>query len=262
MNTLDDRITFLSELIQTVRNDLIHQTFSSISLKEEAFDNIVTDVDVLVQERLVHALSDRFPDTAFLNEEETTHVMSDRLWIIDPIDGTKNFVRRQEDFAISVAYYENRQPVFGIVMDVAKDALYVGVEGRGAWLNGQSLSHLKNRPLREAVLDVNLKTLDYLNRVHHADIFALSKGLFAHRSIGSGALSLCRIAAGKHDVYVGDSISLWDYAAGAIILRGVGGVVELPFLDPRRPEPAPQTVIGAAHPNQIRALFEILHIQH
>lgn len=258
MNTLDDRITFLTELIQTVRNDLIHQTFSSISLKEQAFDNIVTDIDVMVQERLVTALRERFPDTAFLNEEETTHVMSDRMWIIDPIDGTKNFVRRQEDYAISVAYYENRQPVFGMVMDVAKDIMYVGVEGKGSWQNGQVMPSLMNRPLKEAVLDVNLKTLDYFYRVHHATIFTLSKGLFAHRSIGSGALSLCRIAAGKHDLYVGDSISLWDYAAGAIILRAVGGAVELPYLDPLKPEPAPQTVIGAAHTDQIRALFELL----
>lgn len=260
MNTVNDRIVFLSELIQTVRDDLVHQTITSVSLKHHAFDNIVTDVDVLVQDRLVTALSARFPDTDFLNEEEEVHHLSDRMWIIDPIDGTKNFVRRHEDYAISVAYYEHFRPVFGIVMDVAKNKLYVGIEGQTAWLDGNTLPPLINRPLREMVLDINLKTLDYLHRYHNADVFALSKGLFAHRSIGSGALSLCRIAEGKHDVYIGDSISLWDYAAGAIILRASGGSVRLPFADPLHPEPAPQLVMGAAHPDQLTALMAIMKL--
>lgn len=260
MNTLTDRMDFLAHVLQEVRIDLSHQLHSTIVLKNNAFDNIVTDVDVAVQARLVQALTKRFPDTAFLNEEETAHVMHDRMWIIDPIDGTKNFVRRQEDFAISVAYYEHRQPVFGMVMDVAKDVLYVGIEGQGAWVNGVPLTPLRYRPLREVVMDVNLKTLDQLRLLYGADVFALSRALFAHRSIGSGALSLCRLAAGKHDVYVGDHLSIWDYAAGAILVRALGGVVTFPFADPLKPEPHPQLLMAAAHTDQLRDLFEVLRI--
>lgn len=260
MNTHHDRQVFLAQLLREVRLELVHQWHTTIHLKNNAFDNIVTDVDVAVQERLVNALSSQFPDTAFLNEEATTHVMQDRMWIIDPIDGTKNFVRRQEDFAISVAYYEHRQPVFGMVMDVAKEVLYLGIEGQGAWANDVPLSPLRYRPLNEVVMDVNLKTLDQLRRTVDADVFALSRSLFAHRSIGSGALSLCRLASGKHDVYVGDHLSIWDYAAGAILVRAVGGVVAFPFADPHKPEPHPQLLMAVAHPDQLNDLMAVLRI--
>ena len=258
MNTLTERKDFLEALIRDVRQELIVQVISTISLKDNAFDNIVTDADVAVQERLVRALQDRFPDTAFLNEEASQHVMSDRMWIIDPIDGTKNFVRRQEDYAISVAYYENRQPVLGMVMDVEKNLLYVGIEHHGAWINGTPIAKTVNRPLQQSVVDVNLKTLDVLRSAHQAQVFALSRTVFAHRSIGSGALSLCRIAAGKHDVYLGDHIALWDYAAGAIVLRAAGGCVRYPFESTDGPEPAPRFVAAAAHPDQLSAVFNAL----
>ena len=213
-----------------------------------------------VQERLVSALSARFPDTAFLNEEETTHTMHERMWIIDPIDGTKNFVRRQEDYAISVAYYDRGQPVFGVVVDVAKDLWYVGIEGQGAWLNDKPLPPVIARPLKQSVMDVNLKTLDKL-RIHYgAEVDALSHTLFAHRSIGSGALSLCRIAAGKHDLYLGDHLSIWDYAAGAIILRAVGGEVAFPFADPSTPEPSPQLLVASASTAQLQELSTVLNV--
>lgn len=260
MNTHDDRMDFLAQLLAEVRAELVHQLHATIHLKNNAFDNIVTDVDLAVQERLVNALSKRFPDTAFLNEEEESHVMHDRMWIIDPIDGTKNFVRRQEDFAISVAYYEHTQPVFGMVMDVAKEVLYLGIEGQGAWANGTALGPLRYRPLHEVMLDVNLKTLDQLRLLYGADVFALSRVLFAHRSIGSGALSLCRLASGKHDMYVGDHLSIWDYAAGAILVRALGGVVTFPFADEQRPEPYPQLLMAAAHADQLKDLFEVLHM--
>ena len=246
--------------MREVRQDLIHHVYRTLELKGNVFDNIVTDVDVAVQERLVEVLSQRYPDTAFLNEEETTHTMSDRMWIIDPIDGTKNFVRRQEDYAISVAYYDHGLPVFGVVVDVAKDLWYVGIEGEGAWLNDQELPQVIARPLKQSVMDVNLKTLDQL-RIHYgAEVYALSHTLFAHRSIGSGALSLCRIAAGKHDLYIGDHLSIWDYAAGAIILRAVGGIVTFPFADPLKPEPSPQLLVAAASTTQIQELSSVLNL--
>lgn len=260
MSTLKDRMAFLEALLREVQSELSHQIHATIHLKNDSFDNIVTDVDVAVQEQLVNALSKQFPDTAFLNEEAMTHEMHDRMWIIDPIDGTKNFVRRQEDFAISVAYYEHRQPVFGMVMDVAKAVLYVGIEGQGAWANGVPLAPLRYRPLHEVVMDVNLKTLDQLRRLVDADVFALSRSLFAHRSIGSGALSLCRLASGKHDVYVGDHLSIWDYAAGAILVRAVGGVVAFPFADPQTPEPEPQLLMAVAHADQLNDLLAVLRI--
>ena len=115
------------------------------------------------------------------------------MWIIDPIDGTKNFFRRKEDFAISIAYYENMKPVFGFVFDVVKNDIYLGIVGQGAYLNKQALSKLPIRTMNQSVLDMNLKTLYTLEEKYNANVKLVSTQVFAHRNIGSAAISMCQI---------------------------------------------------------------------
>ena len=227
---MQQKIEFLKSYLPRLRELLLKQTIAEVRIKEETFDNIVTDLDLFVQNHLTKALSEAFPDTAFLSEEDEQHIASPKMWVIDPIDGTKNFFRRQEDYAISVAYYENSEPVFGFVYDIAKDQLFLGIKGQGAWLNGDKLPDLKEKTLNQSVLDMNLKTL-YALTDKGGNIRKLNHETFAHRSIGSAALSLCRIAIGLHDIYLSSHLKFWDYAASRIILEEVGGVVHLPFTE-------------------------------
>ncbi len=225
---MNKKIDFLKQYLPKIREKLLQYPIKEISTKSK-FDDIVTDVDILVQKDLIKTLENEYPDTTFLAEEEGQLELSDQLWIIDPIDGTKNFVRQHANYCISIAYYENLKPLFGIVYDIKENDMYIAEKCKGAYLNGELLPQLRDKILNEAVIDVNLNTVYFYKNKHQLDLEKLNEQAFAHRCIGSAALSLCRIAAGTHDVYLNNRLNLWDYAAGQIILEEVGGVVEFPY---------------------------------
>lgn len=225
---IQEKIDFLTALLPKIRSKYLNQASSTITIKEDTFDNIVTDVDLLIQEELTSILSARFPEVTFLAEENDLQEFSDKMWIIDPIDGTKNFFRRNEDFGLSIAYYENKQPVFGFVYDIAKDLLYFGIRNQGAFVNSKKMEHAKLRTLHESVLDMNLKTTFVLDLKKPGCVEKLHREIFAHRSIGSASISICRIASGSHEIYIASELKLWDFAAAQLVLEEVGGVVILP----------------------------------
>lgn len=226
---MKDKIAFLETIFPEIRQLILSQKIEEVLIKENTFDNIVTNIDTQVQETLIQSLTNTFPDTQVLGEESSEHVFTDKMWIIDPIDGTKNFYRRKENFAVSIAYFEENKPIFGFVYDVMKDDLYLGITGEGAYLNKVRMKNLPARTLNEAVLDMNLKTLFTLQEKYKANVKLLSQQVFAHRNIGSAALSMCQIAKGLHDIYISSHLNLWDFAASRIILKEVGGQVFLPY---------------------------------
>lgn len=228
---MKEKIVFIESILPEIRELILSKTIQEVIVKDNEFDNIVTDLDILVQNTLIKSLTEKFPDTQVLGEESEEHIFTDKMWIIDPIDGTKNFFRRKEDFAISIAYYENMKPVFGFVFDVVKNDIYLGIVGQGAYLNKQALSKLPIRTMNQSVLDMNLKTLYTLEEKYNANVKLVSTQVFAHRNIGSAAISMCQIARGLHDIYVSSHLKLWDYAASSVVLKEVGGEVYFPFED-------------------------------
>ena len=124
---MKNKIEFIENILPSIRDLVLNQAIHEVIVKDNEFDNIVTDLDILVQNTLIKSLTDAFPDTQVLGEESEEHIFSDKMWIIDPIDGTKNFYRRKEDFAISIAYYEHMKPLFGFVYDVVKNDIYLGI---------------------------------------------------------------------------------------------------------------------------------------
>ncbi|MDC7223458.1 MAG: PHP domain-containing protein [Spirochaetales bacterium] len=191
--------------------------------------DLVTKYDREVETRLVRALSAAFPEDRFLTEEEDRGTDLNRgiVWIIDPIDGTTNFVHRQKDYAISVACYRDGEPWFGLVKDVAGGDLYEAVAGEEARLNGKRLPPLPscspNRGLKQALVDFSINTAYLLNEEFAADLTQLAPLICGHRAYGAASLILCRLAKGEGDIYLSAKLSLWDYAAAGIILREVGG---------------------------------------
>ena len=228
---MKEKIVFIESILPEIRGLILSKTIQEVIVKDNEFDNIVTDLDILVQNTLIKSLTEKFPDTQVLGEESEEHIFTNKMWIIDPIDGTKNFFRRKEDFAISIAYYENMKPVFGFVFDVVKNDIYLGIVGQGAYLNKQALSKLPIRTMNQSVLDMNLKTLYTLEEKYNANVKLVSTQVFAHRTIGSAAISMCQIARGLHDIYISSHLKLWDYAASSIVLKEVGGEVYFPFED-------------------------------
>lgn len=187
--------------------------------------DVVTEYDRRVQETLMARLRESVPGAGFFCEEQTEQDPLDapRLFIIDPIDGTMNFVHGFHHSCLSVAYAERGEICAAAVYDPYMDEMFSAIRGGGAFLNGQAI-HAADTPLSESVAcfgtapyrsELTEETFRLARRVYEASLDL--------RREGSAALDLCSVAAGRAGLYFELSLSLWDYAAGALLVREAGG---------------------------------------
>lgn len=192
--------------------------------------NFVTKTDEAVQQFLYEHLSRLLPNSAFFAEEQENAPLTDAsTWVVDPIDGTHNFVRGRSQSAISVALLEKGQPVAGLVYNPYRDELFFAQSGRGCRLNGQPV-HVSQTPFADAL--VMLGTSPYYPQQVDATFAcaaAFMRACADVRRSGSAALDLADIACGRADVFFEMQLSPWDYAAGALLVREAGGFFAMPL---------------------------------
>jgi myo-inositol-1(or 4)-monophosphatase len=204
---------------------LVRRFRTGVSVKMKGVADIVTATDVETQGVLVRRLRRRFPDYGILAEEglDTTPGTEWR-WILDPLDGTKNFARGIATFCVSIAAEYRGRVEMGVVYDPIHEEMFVGVRKHGAWCNGRSIRVSAAKDLRSAFLATGCP--------HRVGRFIKSVGLtfgrFAARSLGirdrgAGALDLCYVACGRFDGYWEIDQSPWDIAAGGLIVEEAGG---------------------------------------
>lgn len=220
------RKEFINELILRA-GSLIRKRITeemSISEKKGNRSDLVTSVDFEVERFLVKEISQAFPEDSFLTEEKTIDLKeSDHVWIIDPIDGTMNFVYNLRDFAISIALYVKGEGKLGFVYDVMAEELIIAEKNGGVTLNNRKLPMIKKEPLAQSIVDISLKTIRNLKNKKIADFYDLPPHVLSHRNIGSAAIRISHIALNRDHVYVSDRLSTWDIAAAIIILEELGG---------------------------------------
>ena len=211
-----------------------HQTFVEKKLN---FD-YVTDVDMLSERSIREYLAKKCPDFGFMGEETVynNYASEDAFlddlsddswtWIVDPLDGTMNFIRQIPQFCVSVALAQGRELVAGAVLDVSQGAMFSAEKGRGAYLNGKPIHISPVEDLREAIIgaafpaaEVNKRgiVMDALNR--------MTMDVGSIRIYNSAALMMCYIACGRLDVGFECGIHIWDMGAGTVIVREAGGEV-------------------------------------
>lgn len=195
----------------------------NVRRKENNHQNLVTDFDVWVQNTLKTGLAEIAPEAAFFAEEKENQEMRGLTWIVDPIDGTTNFISTRRDFAICVALYDGASPVFGVVYDVAKDICYHAEAGGPAFANERALPKRAPVALEDALFDASLPTMNALSRRAGKPLHHLSRAVRGHRALGSASLAMCHIAEGTLDAYISNKLFPWDYAASGVILRAAGG---------------------------------------
>lgn len=187
--------------------------------------DVVTEYDRRVQALLTARLAEAVPGAGFFCEETEAHSRPDaaRLFIIDPIDGTMNFVHGFHHSCLSVAYAEHGVTLAGAVYNPYADEMFTAVSGAGARLNGREI-HVADAPLSESVICFG--TAPY-NPELTDQTFAAARALYGVgldvRREGSAALDLCSVAAGRAGLFLELQVSLWDYAAGDLIVREAGG---------------------------------------
>lgn len=189
--------------------------------------NFVTIYDKKVQEELKKRLFEILPEAVFVGEEEDIHasIKKGLAFIVDPIDGTTNFIKDYNTSAISVGLTKDGQPYMGVVYNPYLDEMFTAEKGKGAFLNGKPI-HVSKQPLSNGI--VLFGTAPYYENLTKKsfqmayDYF--KKALDVRRS-GSAALDLCTIAAGRAELFFELQLSPWDYAAGSLIVKEAGGIV-------------------------------------
>lgn len=223
---MNNRKEFLVQIVKEAQSMILRKLEANyaIDIKGGNKSDLVTEVDVEIEKFLVAKIKEEYPNDGFITEENTVPIeASDYVWIIDPIDGTMNFVYMLRDFAISVGLYHKGIGKVGVICDVVNDEMIVGELNKGVSLNGKAVSKLEPVSLRESIVDVSLRTIVGLEKKGIADLTKMSSSILSHRNMGSAALRIAHIALGRIHMYISDTLCIWDFAAGLVILNELGG---------------------------------------
>ena len=198
--------------------------------------NFVTEYDLAVQDFIMSEIKKNIPHAVFIAEEkdnDSSMLMAEACFVIDPIDGTKNFINDYRHSCISLAMISKGETVLGAIYDPYMNEMFVAEKGKGARLNGKPM-RASERPIDLAV--VAFGTSPYYKDTLSDKTFDLAKEMFLTasdiRRTGSAALDLAYLAAGRNDVFFEFILSPWDFAAGALLVSEAGGVVTDVYGDP------------------------------
>jgi myo-inositol-1(or 4)-monophosphatase len=206
----------------------IKQSFSTtlhVQSKSNRND-LVTNIDRETEQYFIQRIRDTYPTHTILGEEgfgDDVNSLDGIVWIIDPIDGTMNFVHQQRNFAISIGIYEDGKGKLGYIYDVVHEELYWAQSGKGAFLNDQPLPPLEEGHVEDAVIALNATWVKPNKRIDHQLLIPLVQDVRGTRSYGSAAIEMAYVAAGRLDAYITMRLSPWDFAAGKIIVEELGG---------------------------------------
>ncbi|MDX1823654.1 MAG: inositol monophosphatase [Thiohalomonadales bacterium] len=223
--SLPDLHTLETLLVDAAEQELLPR-LHHVSAGQKADGSLLTEADVALQQRLISVLGKLHKDIPVLGEELPSEVQqsllaeaADGVWCLDPLDGTRNFACGFPVFAISLALIRQGRVELGLVYDPLRRESFTAAYGQGAWLNGRPLAAPASASLASALGLIDFKRLP----VKLAQRLVVEPPYPSQRSIGSGALDWCWLAAGRVQVYLHGKQHLWDYAAGQLILAEAGG---------------------------------------
>lgn len=221
--------------------------------------NYVTDADVNVQNFLTAKLLALLPGSTVVGEENDKHQASDGyLWVIDPIDGTSNFIRGMGLSVISVGLLKEGKPYIGVIYFPYRDEMYWAETGKGAFMNGTPI-HVSDRDYAHSHL---CSAMSLYDKKHAKACFNIIEKIYNEtddlRRLGSAALELAFLAAGRVELYFEIRVFAWDVAAAATIIKEAGGFIEFLFHDDL-PIPGPFGIIAANTEENFNRLKEIVY---
>lgn len=196
---------------------------NKISFKKDK--SSVTKIDLKSEKRIIQLIKNNFPSHNILREEGGGKIKDGYAWIIDPLDGTTNYAKTIPLFAVSIALAYKRKPILGVIFDPLRKELYYAEKGKGAFLNGKRIKIGQQKELFKTVILFS----QYRGKENYAKTYRIlgkiNKTCGTFRFFGSAALSLCYIASGKADAFLGIGLNAWDLAAGNLLIEESGGRV-------------------------------------
>ena len=209
--------------------NLIHRSADKIdhlTITRKSHADFVSEVDRAAEQTIIQTLLDAYPDHAILAEESGSQGESEYLWIIDPLDGTTNFLHGLPQFAVSIALQHKGIITQAVVYDPVKNELFTATRGRGAFLNDKRIRVTRRVQLADSLIGTGFP----YTRFEHMDAYiAIFRDLMQKtaglRRPGSAALDLAWVATGRYDGFFETGLKPWDIAAGCLLITEAGGMV-------------------------------------
>ncbi len=203
------------ERLKFTENDIIHKGKS----------DMVTYVDKTSEARIVAALRELLPGSGFIAEEGTAKSNGEKYrWVIDPLDGTTNFIHGLSPFAVSIGLLEDQEVILGVVYEISLDEMFYAWKGSKAYLNGQEIQVSKAATTADSLIATGFPYYDFskLGRYMEAMDYFM-RNSHGMRRLGSAATDMVYVAAGRFEGFYEHALHAWDVAAGIIILKQAGG---------------------------------------
>lgn len=209
--------------------DVLLRNFQrSVDVREKAAADLVSAADLESEQVIAETLHQAFPEHAILGEENHNgDVEAEHLWIVDPLDGTTNYLHGIPHYAVSIAFYERGEPVCGVVYNPSRNDWYVAVKGRGATHNGEAARVAATSQLSESLVGVGFyydrgammeATLNAIRDLFQGQIHGV-------RRFGTASLDLCHVGLGLYGAFFEYQLAPWDFAAGRLFVEEAGGQV-------------------------------------
>ncbi|MEO6130863.1 MAG: inositol monophosphatase family protein [Saprospiraceae bacterium] len=222
---LDDVLKITAEAAEFIHSQAGKVEEQDIEIKSR--NSLVSYVDKQAEKILVAGLSKIIPQAGFITEEETVHqLQSEFTWIIDPLDGTTNFLQQIPCYSVSIGLLHHDQLVLGVVRDVEREESFYAWKGGGAWCNGKQIHVSKRDNVSDAVVATGFPyaSRDVLPQLTVVFDYFL-KNARGIRRLGSAAIDLAYVACGRFDAYYETTLNAWDIAGGILLVQEAGGVV-------------------------------------
>jgi len=197
----------------------------TLEITEKNRNDYVTEVDYRAEEAIIEVIYDHYPDHSILAEERGQQGNHEFQWIIDPLDGTTNFIHGFPVFAVSIAVTHNGQLEHGVVYDPLRQEIFTASRGQGAQVDGRKIRVSRCHNMRHSLIATGFPYRG--NKQHLDNYLAMLKSVIVAssgiRRPGSAALDLCYVAAGRVDGFWELGLDIWDIAAGALMIKEAGG---------------------------------------
>ena len=244
MNSISPNLNIMIKASEKASKILIRDfgEIEKLQVSKKGVADFVTNADLKVEKIIIEELKKARPDFSLISEENgiKKNKNTNNTWIIDPIDGTVNFLHGVPHFAISIALRSNNEIVSGLIYDPIKDEMFFAEKNNGAFLNNQKI-RVSRKNVIENCLFTTGETLE-------------KEPDFLYRKSGCAALDLAYVAAGRYDGYFQKNLNLWDIAAGIVLLNEAGGIMNELNLNNLN-----HIKIIASNPNINAKFKEILH---
>jgi myo-inositol-1(or 4)-monophosphatase len=221
----DQVIQLTKEVGQFIQTEAAR--FDVANLEHKGVNDLVSYVDKEAEKRLVARLEQLLPAAGFITEEGTKSEQSEEYnWIVDPLDGTTNFIHGLPIYAISIALQQKEELVLGVVYDICRDECYHAIAGGGAFCNQNRISVSQTPTLSESLIATGFPYYSFDLLPSYLSVMgAFMQGCHGLRRLGSAALDLAYVACGRFDGYFEYNINSYDVAAGALLVQEAGGQV-------------------------------------